>query len=834
MEFRLKPNKTAFLFRALFFNFIFAIVVFGFFAIIASFASLFLSMIIVIFLVFIISFFYYLQTIKYRKMEFIFYDNRIVQKTGSIFSDVEVELIIKNITHVSYKLPFIEKLLFKTGHIDIQSAGSGLSEIHLCSIDMPDEMYNKVIEIMNNNGFDLSQGECVQSEKPNTLGVFFEVFKNFFVSVLAVFYVLGSFFEDDFDSLESIVINNLNIIIPVIIFIIILLVVYQGFNFLDLIKRRYKIYKNIITYKEGFLSRNFSFIPFENLTDSATTQTLVDKIFGLNDVKISCQGSKHEILFKNLKNGIAMSDTLDKLIAENKNSKNTLQRSEASGVNKTTKEGFVGRVQKKAELNMDSTFTAIYKINEFREFFGLLVLFVLLLIVGFTVALLTNISVLILVVLGDVLLVAFISIFTFIRIHATSFEIKERGVKYQYNFLTSNNIEFSADKVTGVVIRRNFIDKWFNTLSIDFWSIGASAAITFRNIKKTDSLITNILSKFGIEKEEELYYVRSKYNLVDNLKASIFSIVFFSLLFFIFITIIFFVSKIVAVFIAFNFFAFLVFVYLYKIEYYKRTRVVFSKSFVYGSIGWLFKRYYYSSYDDIKDIETVRYPFSREGDILFNIAGETLQTQKSSKFSIGGGVGIVSNKFKLKYIDHIRIKDELIDHIFKYRPNAIELRSYLSSEEEIENKKEIRLMAKPMLANTLAGLAIPLFMVDLFLLLMLYGMSGIGLLLPGLLVFIAFNVYFITIVVIEVKMKTYYIESYRVLSKTGIFYKRQKSIIFDKIDFINNSQFFLNKLFKNGNITVNTVGSSSSELVLKNMKNYREFYELLKQVYEKN
>ena len=61
--------------------------------------------------------------------------------------------------------------------------------------------------------------------------------------------------------------------------------------------------KRSFSYKEGFLSKNYSFIPIENLSDSTLTQTFIDKIFRLYDVKISCQGSKQEIHFKNMLNG---------------------------------------------------------------------------------------------------------------------------------------------------------------------------------------------------------------------------------------------------------------------------------------------------------------------------------------------------------------------------------------------------------------------------------------------------------------------------------------------------------------------------------------------------
>ena len=81
-------------------------------------------------------------------------------------------------------------------------------------------------------------------------------------------------------------------------------------------------------------------------------------------------------------------------------------------------------------------------------------------------------------------------------------------------------------------------------------------------------------------------------------------------------------------------------------------------------------------------------------------------------------------------------------------------------------------------------------------------------------------------------VKRFVIENTRVLDRSGVFYKKQTSVVFEKIDFLNNSQGFVNKLFRNGNVTVNTVGSSKAELELNNIDDYKEFYEKLHKVYK--
>ena len=48
-----------------------------------------------------------------------------------------------------------------------------------------------------------------------------------------------------------------------------------------------------------------------------------------------------------------------------------------------------------------------------------------------------------------------------------------------------------------VVFRESIIDKFFNTCSIHFWSIGSAENIVFRSIKKTEGLYENILAKYS-------------------------------------------------------------------------------------------------------------------------------------------------------------------------------------------------------------------------------------------------------------------------------------------------------------------------------------------------
>ena len=95
-----------------------------------------------------------------------------------------------------------------------------------------------------------------------------------------------------------------------------------------------------------------------------------------------------------------------------------------------------------------------------------------------------------------------------------------------------------------------------------------------------------------------------------------------------------------------------------------------------------------------------------------------------------------------------------------------------------------------------------------------------------------FGVIVIVPVIATIKAISYNIQLYRVYERSGVIFKKQLFITFNKMDFINFSQGLVNKLFGNGNIMINTVGSSKLELTIKNVGDFKKFYEIVKSRYK--
>ena len=156
-KFELKPNKAAFVLYRFCIRFLYSAVFFIIaYLIINNFFTLSASYFIGFFILWIL-FTYYSLSVQYKKEKYTFLSNKIIRNGGGIFSEYEVELVVRNITHITMRLPFIENKLLETGNISIESAGTGKAEVYLSSIDNSKKIYDYIEKLMKYNGFKLTK-----------------------------------------------------------------------------------------------------------------------------------------------------------------------------------------------------------------------------------------------------------------------------------------------------------------------------------------------------------------------------------------------------------------------------------------------------------------------------------------------------------------------------------------------------------------------------------------------------------------------------------------------------------------------------------------------------
>ena len=214
--------------------------------------------------------------------------------------------------------------------------------------------------------------------------------------------------------------------------------------------------------------------------------------------------------------------------------------------------------------------------------------------------------------------------------------------------------------------------------------------------------------------------------------------------------------------------------------------------------------------------KTTKYPFTHCGSVLFNVAGEHGAKESNSKRSI-----LVSNSFKINYISDIPEKNTLLDMIFHKKPSTIL---------HLKEPKTL-LFDKPDLGNSLIWSTISSIILTPMIGLSYIATQGvftpIHLVTPIIIIFPLLTIYTIW----AVKVRSYYIQDSRVVGQYGIIYKKQKSILYSKINHINYSQGILNKLFNNGNVQIVTTGSAMPELSIDNVNSFSQIYEMLKKHY---
>ncbi len=759
------------------------------------------------------------RSIKYKKEVYQFLDDRIVAKHGTVFSDGQTELLIKNITSVAMRLPWLEGKLFGTGTISIQSAGSGLSEVTLVHMDKPREFFDYVRKIMQRHGFKLKQDKVIQEETPHPIGVLMETFGIGLGSGIGALFVLGPLIPGIAfvlttmtDSVYAILFALIAIFVGIIIFVWFIGGIFL--HYMDRKKRVYTLYSDTVTYHEGFLTTNHAFIPVENISDSENTQGLISRILGIFDVKISCQGTGQEILFSNMENGKKFSENLDNIVD-----------SDRQEVKKPVKAKTDVRPRKKA----DRSFTGTYKMSAKRYFASALFvipIFVLV-VIG---SLLGGLPVFLGVLFGGGMMLIFIfgiiAVGAAIQIHANSWELKNNSVREVYDFLRKNEVEFSNEKIMGVVIDRNPLDRWLNTVNVTFWSIGSSASINMKYIPYTEELVNGILGKMDITRDKELETWNAEYSLGALFMRSYFLIILFIILTIGCFVVAFFMPWVILIPIVIFILAITLALYLHIPM--RRRKLFIHSDYVHMQKGYFFQTDYYAPWENVKDMKSSKIPAINKGKLTFNIAGEhVVQTQNSQ------GAAMQSNSFSMPFVTDIFSKHDDIDT--KLSTNNGSKKSDIT---------DPHAHYRQALGNSMFSAIVTIIFVC--------GFIGFG---GGLLgwalsndnqtagYIVAFGavsfaillaVLILVLTVLDVKFRRFGLDNRRAFRTEGVITKEKTSVVYSRIDHITKHQGFLNKMFKNGNVMVHTAGTTSllgPELSAIHVKEFNEFYEKLKNAY---
>lgn len=708
----------------------------------------------------------------YRKELYRIGDSKLICQLGGLFSDETTELDIRNITHVKIKLPWLRFKLFNVGNVFVESAGTS-KPIILHAIKNPESVFEEFKTRMRKNGYDLSQNQLLHEDRPAIVGILLE----FAANIVGGLFLL-SLFASGFAKMATETGFGSSVLPgPILITLLACLIIFAILRFLDFRRRTYRVYNDVVTYDEGFLTRQNAFIPYENIADSDVKRTLLDRILGIYDVCVSCQGSGSEIKFRRLRSGAQLSAAIDQILIQARQ-KPKLSRALKSDQDAPSQ--VISRREEPDEIPLGEPL-----ITEMRIHGPRLMVPLLLIIPIFPLWIVLMIQAL-------------------IRLTSTRYFVREGSLRQSYEFLSTEEREFTNDKITGLVIRRNLWDHMFNTMTLKFWSIGSGKSLEFSHIHRDLIDLPRLMAQINIPAPSETaHQAKISFGLFAWLSANIRAILAIAIC----------ALAIAAIAIIqeepkYNWVIILpslIFIshIIHAILYYPRQRLTFHAHHVEAEQGIFSKSRFHVRYKNIKRLLTTQYPGGTKGSLQIFVAGEEelIKTQKQNKHR---KPAMRQCYFKTAFLEDSSSTQLLLDDILAGRAEPTpEATPAAPAKTFIESKRSvITALVKLILISTL-----------LFPLLALLPLT-------------------IPLTIISISRWRYRIEETRVIASWGVFFKKETSILLDRVDSLRQNQGILNKIFKNGRVSIMSAGSSKPDLVLTDAKSYATLYEQIRRMTE--
>ena len=760
------------------------------------------------------------MSVMYRKTEYELGVSKLTIRSGTPFSDSSTDIDFDKITELTARLGFWEQMFFKTGSLHVSTGGMG--KVVLTNLDSPLENYEKIQDYMRDNGFHLQKDSLVQEARPHLLAVVFELMSYVFAILLFAFYTLvqmGSL--ENLRKLDLAEFLTENIFwVGLIALVVIVLVILR---YLDLRKRVYMVFTDAITYEEGFLNKNYSVLPMEKVADTDNRQGLISKIFGLHDIIISSEGSGNQVIFSNMIDG-------EKMLANIKYLKNSISLGEKKSeittddANQNSENASIGYKNiVDREIRYNEHFTANFKMNLKRTFFGAMVAIIFVTIISLIVLFFTGPQGL--VMLFAILPIIFGNLIALVVALYTHYKVDVSTIESRFSFLSNRHLTFTVDKITRIDILRNPLDWICGTATVVFTSIGSSQRIMFKNISYDENLEKNLLEKIWIYPDENAEKtIGIKFSFVEFIKANLSVVVLINIVvisMFVFASVMALASqslKILAL-LALIPFIFLWIVFAWeKLAYSPRFyHNAYTEEYIKSFSGVIFRSRAFALFDDIKGLSATKNIATNVGKILFKVAvnppafqqQQQNSNQEQQQWSIFCGFfGVYFGVFAFEMLD---IADEKIS-----RYETIDSSVLHDSRRSLKNSIIIGILPIIIIAilnffilgRAPEGIYITIYittMIAVFVLIMLI------------------------LWLVSIYFERYRLESQRVIKFSGIFYKTRETILYEKMNFINKNQWILGKICGNGNIEIFTLGADVLDMNLPEIDDYINVYDILRE-----
>ncbi len=379
-----------------------------------------------------------------------------------------------------------------------------------------------------------------------------------------------------------------------------------------------------------------------------------------------------------------------------------------------------------------------------------------------------------------------------LRALGTKYTVGNASVASRYELIGQQQLEFAYDKVTGVQVRTGPLDALFGTFTVRIWSIGSATPLDLAHVQRSAINLPALLRQAGVPGGAVRATLLASPGPGVWLRAHPVAL----------ITALVVLATSVALSLATGQPAALLgllFILLWALACpialarARRQVLTLHDHHVEHRSGIFFRRHVYARYDDVKKLEVRRYLGGTAGHLRVYLAGETAAQTKNGK-----SAGITQNSFTAHYLPDVTPLPGTLDRL---------LLGELPPEEVlVENPAPTGQEYRPALANALVPLVL------------------LGLPLPPLLLLIPGTV-------LGVLRRVYRIEARRVVREEGVLSRNHTSVLFDRIDSLDQGQGLVGKVFKNGTVTLMTAGSSRPDLVLRDTPSFQELHQQIRTQY---
>ncbi len=494
--------------------------------------------------------------VAYGRTRYEWHPDRLRIHTGSIAQQGTIDLPYRNITQVELKLPFIEHRLYATGHLSVRAAGSAQGIAHLHSIDAPHKAYEAIADRLREHGFSLDRDQELQRERPHLIGTLLDTSGlaiGGLVAVLSVGLTIGGGVLDLMDlqsyyDLFDVLAGDLDADDPqeeqaalratLGLATLMVLAATAGLaklviHFIDLNRRTYTLYDDVVDYQDGFLTETYRFIPIENLADTATEAPFLKRLFGMADVHLSPHGSSTGIRFPSMPRAAEFRRHLDRLIDASESvpgpvdaGSMTAATEAADDATAAEEESLEGPGISRSErlppprdevLSFRPSFvrratTGVINAAKFPLFLAAVVA------AGWAAIAITAFDLeafdLPLDEIDTTLAVqGWLGLWALLTVHqlataifacmTVQFEVGRKKISWTREFLSRDEVEFTMDKIATLLVERDFIDRLMGTATITFRSIGNDTPLVFTDIARSDRRLIELRERLGLREPRE-------------------------------------------------------------------------------------------------------------------------------------------------------------------------------------------------------------------------------------------------------------------------------------------------------------------------------------------